>query len=333
MHCKVLTLLFFILVSHLSFAGTALAEEPSLRVAMLIPGDIDDGGFMEAGYRGLMQAQRELGVDTLFIAGVKAEKDQLIASLKQLASIEPDMIIAHGGQTAEAISEVAERYPHIQFMATQSSVTADNLSSYVVLQEESAWLAGAAAGLLTESGIVGHISGLRIIPGLKGRGAFYNGLIATKPDAQYLTTFAGDQDDDKLAYRVAMAEIDAGADIIFTMLNSGRAGATRAMREKGIRQIGNVSDWVAIEPEVFVGSAVADVGRAIVRAISDLSTGTWQAGKQVQIGLDNSSAVRMSLADTVPEEIRHRIGELTQAIAAGEIDISITYTGDEFNAL
>lgn len=333
MHCKVLTLIFFVLVSSLSPARTALADELPLRVAMLIPGDIDDGGFMEAGYRGLMRAQRELDIDALYLSGVKPDKDQLIAALKRLASIEPDMIIAHGGQTAEAMSEVAQMYPDIQFMATQSSATGDNLSSYVVLQEESAWLAGAAAGLLTETGTVGHISGIRISPGLKGRGAFYNGLMATNPDAQYLTTFAGDQDDVKLAYRVAMAEIDGGADIIFTMLNSGRAGATDAMREKGIRQIGNVSDWVAVDPDVFIGSAVADVGLAVVRAISDLSTGKWQAGEQVQIGLDNSRAVRMSLADSVPVEVKQRIDELTQAIAAGEIDISITYTGEEFEAL
>ena len=35
--------------------------------------------------------------------------------------------------------------------------------------------------------------------------------------------------------------------------------------ERGTRQIGNVVDWVAVDPKVFVGSAIADVSIAVAR--------------------------------------------------------------------
>lgn len=50
----------------------------------------------------------------------------------------------------------------------------------------------------------------------------------------------------------------AGADVIFTMLNSGRDGVTQACREAGARQIGNVIDWTTVDPQVFVASAWGD---------------------------------------------------------------------------
>lgn len=92
-------------------------------------------------------------------------------------------------------------------------MTGPNLSSYEVLQEESAWLAGAAAGVLTQTDVVGHISGIRVTPGLKGRGGFYNGLMQTNRDAKFLTIFAGNQDDKQLSARIAQAEMDQGATI------------------------------------------------------------------------------------------------------------------------
>ena len=77
---------------------------------------------------------------------------------------------------------------------------------------------------MAETGVVGHIAGIRVPPGLKGRGGFNNGLMHTIPDAKFLTTFAGNQDDNAQSYKVAKAEIDAEADVIFTMLDAGRTG-------------------------------------------------------------------------------------------------------------
>jgi hypothetical protein len=57
--------------------------------------------------------------------------------------------------------------------------------------------------------------------------------------------------------------IGAKADIIFTMLNAGRYGATEACREGGARQIGNVRDWIALVPDVFIASAIAELGLVI----------------------------------------------------------------------
>ena len=118
----------------------------TLEVAMLLPGSIDDSGFMEAGYDGLQAIEAELGAETTYTEGIPAEMEPLTAALEELAADDPDLIIARGGQNSEAVAAVAPEYSEIKFVVTQGDVTGENLSSYVVLQEQSTFLAGAAAG-------------------------------------------------------------------------------------------------------------------------------------------------------------------------------------------
>lgn len=314
----------------LSLPLTGFAQSGKLKVSMLIPGQIDDGGFMQAGYNGLVSIRDQLGAEIRYIDKIKPKQESLAAALRELAADKPDLLIAHGGQNSKAMQQVAPEFPDVRFVVVQGGVTGANLSSYEVLQEESAWLAGAAAGLLTKTGKVGHISGIRVKPGLKGRGAFYNGLMHTNPKAEFLTTFAGDQDDNELSRKVAAAEIEAGADIIFTMLNAGRTGAIDAMREKGVYQIGNVRDWYPDHPDVFIASAVANVSMAALKAAQDVAAGTWKAGTIVKIGLADAGAVALPLAPSVPDDVRRKIDELSADIAAGKIKVSTEYEGPEF---
>lgn len=317
------------LTATMLLSGAAFAQDDKLAIAMLIPGNIEDNGFMEAGYTGLLKIEKELGAGISYTDNVKPQKEDLEAALRALAQKAPDMVIAHGGQNNEAATTVAAEFPDIPFVVVQGNVTGPNLSSYEVLQEDSAWLGGAMAGLMTKSGVVGHISGIRVPPGLKGRGGFYNGLMHTKPDAKFVTIFAGNQDDNELSAKVAKAEIEQGADIIFTMLNAGRQGATDAMREAGAKQIGNVIDWTKVDPEVFIASAIADVSIPSLEAARDLSKGEWKPGVVKHIGLENPESVALTFSDAVPAEVRDQIEVLRGKIVAGEIKVSTEYDGPE----
>jgi len=303
---------------------------PSTTIAALFAGSIHDQGFMQSGYEGLVQAGSTLGVGTRHLDGVAPQKELLAAALRQLAQAGPQMVIAHGGQNNAAAQQVAAEFPTVHFAVTQGNVTGANLSSYEVLQEESAWLAGALAGLSTRTGVVGHMSGIRVRPGLKGRAAFADGVKTANPGARLLTNFSGNQDDNALSRRIALAQMDAGADIIFTMLNAGRDGVTQACRERGARQIGNVRDWTLNDPGVFMASAIANVSRAVLMAAQDEAGGRWKPAVIRTLGLADPSAVRLTMAADVPAALRQKITAYADAIVAGKIAIPESYTGPEF---
>lgn len=301
-----------------------------ISVGALFAGKVDDHGFMESGWRGLERARTELGAKTTFIDNVAPKKELLAAALTKLAASGVDLVVAHGGQNNEACAEVAAQFPQVKFVVTQGAVTSSNLASYDILQEESAYLGGVLAALTTRTGVVGHMSGIRVRPGLKGRAAYAAGVRATNPQVRLLTNFSGNQDDNQLSKRIALAQMAAGADVIFTMLNAGRDGVTQACREKGTRQIGNVVDWVKVDPAVFVASAIADVSIGVFQAVRDLQGGAFPAAAIRKVGLGNPQAVRLAMAPDVPADIQTRILKVAEDIISGRTKVPESYEGPEF---
>ncbi|MFL9824119.1 BMP family protein [Rhodoplanes sp. SY1] len=310
--------------------GSGPAAAARLKVAALFAGKIDDRGFMQAGYEGLKLAAAVVSADIDVTQGIAPQPEALAAALRALAQKTPDLVVAHGGQNNGAAKTVAAEFPDVAFVVTQGNVTGPNLASYEVLQEQSAFLAGALAGLITKTGVVGHMSGIRVVPGLKGRAGYAAGVAHTNPKARLLTNFSGNQDDNALSKKVATAMIAAGADVVFTMLNAGRMGAVEACRETGVPQIGNVVDWTTIVPDVFVASACADSGRAVFQAVADKAAGRFATGQIRQVGLDTPEAVRLAMAPRVPEEIRARIAAIAAEIVAGRLAVPHAWTGEEF---
>ena len=220
------------------------------KVGALLAGRINDRGFMEAGWSGLERARTDLRVQTRFIDNIAPQKDQLTAALTELAGSGVDLVVAHGGQNNEACAAVAAKFPGVRFAVTQGAVQSANLCSYDVLQEESAYLGGVLAALTSRTGVIGHMSGIRVRPGLKGRAAYVAGARSVRPDIRVLTNFSGNQDDNALSQRVASAQIAAGADVIFTMLNAGRDGL-KEMADESDRLGNTISAGAAANAEAF----------------------------------------------------------------------------------
>ncbi|RDJ22331.1 BMP family ABC transporter substrate-binding protein [Bosea caraganae] len=303
---------------------------PGKQIAALFAGKVDDGGFMQAGYDGLKLAEARLGATIAFTQGIAPKPEDLTEALRALAKAKPDLVIAHGGQNNAAAKAVAAEFPDIRFAVTQGNVTGPNLASYEVLQEQSAFLAGMLAALTTKTGVVGHMSGIRVTPGLKGRAAYVHGVMHANPTVKVLTNFSGNQDDNPLSKKVAAAMIAEKADIIFTMLNAGRTGAVEACREGGAKQIGNVRDWTIVAPEIFVASAFADSGQALFNAAQDFVEERFAVGQVRQIGLETPEAVRLTMAGTVPANVKGRIETMAAEIAAGSFKVPAEWEGVEF---
>lgn len=309
-----------------------MTETNPASVGALFAGRLDDGGFMEFGYRGLTRAKAEFNLHTRVIYQIPPDTQQLAEALRRLAQSGPSLVIAHGGQNDAAARTVAAEYPNLRFVVTQGSVRGANLSSYEVRQEQSAFLAGIAASQLTRSGIVGHISGIRVRPGLLGRAAFAAGVAAGNPRVKLLTIFCGTQDDTAVAERVAKAQIAKGADVIFTMLNAALPGAIAACRVSGTRLIGNVRDWVAEDAQVFAGSAMADVGLGVYEACRDFAQGTWRADHIRHIGVEDPAAVRLQLAASVPATVAQHVQQWQLRLVAGGVALTDDFKGAEFEA-
>jgi basic membrane protein A len=293
-------------------------------------GNVNDGGFIESGYRGALASCRRFGLEFRLAERVEVDAAALVSAIDAGAAGHPDLMLVHGGRSDEAVAIAAPNHPGIRFLSTHGAVAGENFSCFTIAQPESAFLAGALAGRLTQSGVVGHLSGIRIAPGLRSRAAYAQGVRHTNSQARLVTCFCGTQEDNAITYRAALAEIDAGVDILYTMLNSGRRGAIDACRERGVRQIGNVRDWTLAEPDVFIASAIADTGRLVEAWVDDVMHGRLTHGELRRLGLEDPLAVSLAMAPDVPASIRAEIDSLSAQIESGLLCITDQYQGPEF---
>lgn len=298
------------------------------RIAVFFVGELQDAGFNASALAGAEAAAASGVADIRIISGVRYDQAEI---RDRLADAVPtvDGLVFIGGQGNIATPEIAAQHPERLFAIVQGEKTAANLASYDVRQEESAFLAGVLAARLTVSGVVGHLSGHRVTPGVKGRAAFVAGVEHADRNVQVLTSFCGTQDDSDVTRTWASAQIAASADILFTMLNGARAGAIEACRFAGIRQIGNALDWVSVDPEVFVASAMARIDLGVERAIGDMAARITPPAI-VEFGLAEGAFVSLSLGTGVPASVAADVAQVAEALRQGQIAIPHRYDGPEF---
>lgn len=300
----------------------------SARRILVLFGHPGRGGFNEAAVHGAeraAQAGQPLQLEWIAANGAAARTERIA----QLCAAGPDLVIVHGGQGDAPVAEVAPRYPRTQFTITQGHHTAANVASYEILQEHSAFLAGVLAGLRAGNGRAAHLSGERVRPGLKGRAAYADGVRrVTGQDP--LTAFCGNQHDAALGAAWTRALSARDARVLFAMMDGGRDGVTRICRETGVWQIGNVLDWVARDPQVYLASALADSGLCVQRAAADHAAGALAVGRVTRYGLEEAASLRLVLGAKVGAQERSVLDEWAGRLASGALDIASDYAGAEF---
>ena len=295
-------------------------------IAVVLFGPVGQGGFNQAGLAGAQRAQAAAaGIEVLWCEP-PAER---AAFLRAVCERGFDLIIAHGGQGDAPVAALAPQFPASRFVVTQGAQAAANVSTYEALQEQSAYLAGVLAATFTRSGVVAHMSGERVRPGLRARAAFADGVRRTRPEVRLVSCFCGDQHDAALARRVVDQQADAGADVLFAMIDGGRAGAIEACRARGVSQIGNVFDWTVREPEVFIASAMADSGVCIELAARDHASGALRMGVHRSFGLEMGEIERLTLAPRVGIAARTAVETARAALLRGEVTPAGEYLGAE----
>jgi basic membrane protein A len=143
--------------------ASAAAAADALKVGILIPASKSDKGWMESGYDGLVAAQKAHGdaVEVQMIENINyADMEQALTQL----TMGNALVIGVGGQTQGAVYKIAKRFPGAKFsiVGGNDGESLPNVAGYDVKQAEIAFVAGAAAAMLTKSGAVSYVGGMDI---------------------------------------------------------------------------------------------------------------------------------------------------------------------------
>lgn len=186
----------------------------------------------------------------------------------------PAVIFGDAFGNEEAVRRVAGDYPDIAFVfGSGLSPSEPNLSVFDNWIHEPAYLSGLIAGTMSESGVIGVVAGNPVPEVNRIVNAFKVGATEVNPDARVLVTFINSWFDPPAAKESALAQIDAGADVLF----AERFGVIEAARENGLLAFGNMSDQNSLAPETVITGPVWDMAPTVDYVLSQVEGGTYTA--------------------------------------------------------
>lgn len=238
---------------------------------------------------------------------------------------QPDVIFGDAFGNEEAVRRVAADYPDIAFVFGSGGGPAEpNFSVFDNWIHEPAYLSGMLAGGLTKSNVIGVVGGLPVPEVNRIVNAFIAGATSVNPDVDVKTTFINSWFDPAAAKEAALAQIDAGADVLF----AERFGVIEAAAENGLYAFGNMSDQTELAPEYVVSGPVWNMNPTVEYIINQVSGGTYTAQdlkdfSMVAKGGATLAEINTAVEGGIPDDLLEQVQAKEQEIISGLFRIDI----------
>ena len=288
---------------------------------MALPGPKNDKGFNQSHYDGLIAAGEKYGFTPNVVENV-VDPQARIDALKNLAADNP-LVIGVGGEYADAGLTAAPQFPDVDVRRHQRPDGPGHPEPARLLR------APGCSGLhrrgrrrRAHRGQQGRLPGRRADPAddavrrrLQGRRR------RGRSDIEYASTIVGNFNDPEKAKEAASAQINAGADVIFALLDAGFPGVEQAVTESG-------KDVLLINP-IFPrcdeGDRTSSASPSCPRAgWSTRSSTTPRSGalptEPQFYGVENNEIQRFELCEGFAEH-QALVDETTDAINAGDVEL------------
>jgi basic membrane protein A len=290
-------------------------------------GKIDDKSFNQSAWEGVLAAQEDTGASVRYIETENAT--DAAGNVQQLLDDGFEVVVTVGAALGAATVEAARAHPDVDFIGVDQlqGESLPNLTGLAFDESKLGFLAGALAGLLTESGTVAAVLGSETVPAVAAtREGFVNGVRYTNPEAEVISSFhpgapeVGGSDPGWGA-GAAREALGQGADIVFgTGGLTGTGALAEVAKEAGAALcIGADSDRWDTVPEAqpcLVTSTLKVITPGVARLIAASAAGSFPGGN---VAGDVGLAPYHDLASKVPDGARAQM----ETIVAGVLDGSI----------
>ena len=298
------------------------ADGEGLKVALLLSGAANDQGWNQTAYEGTQKACEKYGYELAYTENL--EVADISAAFADYASAGYDVVIGHGYEFGDPALEVAETYPDTKFICTEADASADNVASYVMACEQTAYVEGIIAASTSESGklgAIGPIPGDSLVEIING---YEDGSKSVNPDIEVQTAWTNSFVDTQLAQEAAKAMIDNGVDVIKHCANACGNGAMTAAVEAGIWCQGDSYDQSSLAPDNILDSAIYNLDVVIDTALGSVADGSFE-GDVYNLGMADG-AVEVLLSDNLSDDVKATAQDAIDKIVSGELEVERDYT-------
>ncbi len=238
---------------------------------------------------------------------------------------QPAIIFGDAFGNEEAARRVAAEYPDIAFVFGSGGGPAEpNFSVFDNWIHEPAYLAGMLAGGLTKSNTLGVVGGYPVPEVNRIVNAFIGGAKEVNPNVEVKVTFLNSWFDPAAAKEAALAQVGAGADVLF----AERFGVIEAASENDLLAIGNMSDQQELAPQHVVSSVTWNMKPTVGYVIDQVMAGSYTAQdlkdfSMVAKGGAALAQINASVAGGVPDDLLTKVKDKETAIKSGTFRVDI----------
>jgi basic membrane protein A len=201
------------------------------KLAMIMPGPIQDADFNAVGYVAIQEVAKAYGIQVAHSESVAVADAERVA--REYITSGHDIIAFHGGQYPTIMRKLAGQYPSVVFIQEASGRMADAPPNAWVIGRkfyQGFYVLGALGALATKTGKVGFVGGVRLPDVVGSANAVNQALKDLNPRAQLIYNVIGDFNDPVKARQTAEAQMAAGADVLLTFVNLGLYGVAEAAK-------------------------------------------------------------------------------------------------------
>lgn len=302
-------------------AVSAVAEKPAAgianpRVAFVYIGVPGDGGWTYEHDKGRLMLEKELGIKATFVENVPEGPDaeRVFTELAE----KHDIVFGTSFGYMDAMVNVAKKYPKVKFLHSTGYKTAENLSTYMGREYQSAYLVGIAAGKMTKNNKLGYVGAYPIPEVIYTINAFTLGAQSVNPNAEVSVVWSNTWYDPATERQAAVSLLDQGVDVLAAYQDS--PASIQAAAERKVWGIGNDSDMSRFAPEFYISNPVWNWGPYYVKTVKAVMDGTWKSESYwgpMKEGITDIAP----LGQNVPQDVKDLVMKKKEEILSGAFEV------------
>ena len=280
---------------------------------------------------GLARAGADFGMETQVVYAPKGA-DQA-AALREAAAASDLVLVASDG-LHEALRDNAANFRRTMFGCIDAGIRAPNIMSVTFADEQGAFLAGAAAALLTRAKLpginaeatIGWLSG-EDTPAMRSLfSGFAEGAQLAAPEVRVVQAVTGSFTDGATAAAKTDTLLGAGADVVALAAGAGNPAALERLKAADAYLVGLDTDQGAAYPGHTLLSILKRADKAVYEIAASAASPRFR-GKEIVVYDLANGGVDVAGLDTflaacgkdAPGDIARRVGELRRELANGSI--------------
>lgn len=323
-------------------------DKKALKVGMSTDsGSIDDKSFNQGTWEGILQAEKELGIQKKYLKPSGETEAEYLKEIGNLYDAGYRFIVTPGFKFETAIYQAQDKYKDAKFIILDGNphkgdfkpVVKDNTVAIFFAEHESGFLAGVATAIQLKEGQAGFIGGMEIPAVQKFNWGFQQGVKYANDNLGTNITlkkenvlYQGSFTDVAAGGQIAAQMYDRGVNVIFTAAGGVGVGVIKEAknRAKAGKQVWVVGvDNDQYEDGIYEGnksviltSAMKKINHATFDVIQKELDGKYPGGQTLIFDAKNDGVGIPDKNPNLSDDTVAKVKDVFEKIKSGEIKVS-----------